>query len=196
MFLFRLCISHTIHFCRDEILEIVMSNFACDPIVQDDLGKYLNDILVQKPDYPRKWCCGTSRSLYCSECGSLLIEKEHWPTSIQLGQLQLPFDLDVILSDRRRSATGFHALVLIEASRNSNDRSEAIRGFIDPNDTNEVLRKNTFTTVDDHVRLFDIENGASLPSYEDNGEVFVLFPSKKIQTFVKCSDSSETPSCT
>ena len=155
-----------------------MSNFACDSGVQDDLGKYLSEILLQKPDYPRKWCCGTSRSLYCSECGSLLIEKEHWPTSIQFGELQLPFDLDVILSDRRRSATGFHALVLIEASRNNNDQSEAIGDLIDPNDTREILHKNTFTTVDDHVRLFDIKNGASLPNYEDNGEIFVLFPSK------------------
>lgn len=155
-----------------------------DSGVQDDLGKYLSEILLQKPEYPRKWCCGTSRSLYCSECGKLLIEKELWPKPLQLGQLQLPFDLDVILSDRRRAATGFHAFVLIQASRNSkgNDHTTEECGFIqsisDSSENEDASIKNTFSTVDDNVRVFDIKNGASLPSYQDDGEVFVLFPSK------------------
>jgi hypothetical protein len=161
-----------------------MRELASDVRVQDDLGKYLNEILLQKPNFPRKWCCGTSRSLYCSECGRLLIEKEFWPSPLQTGQIQLPFDLDVVLSDRRRAATGFHALVLLQASRNCDDYDHTMKGsevtsdIIDHDETKDIWSKNTFSTVDNHVRLFDIKNGASLPNYEDDDQVFVLFPSE------------------
>lgn len=172
---------------------------------QEALGNYLNDILLQKPVYERKWCCGVSRSLYCTECCNLLIEREMWPVPLQGGKLRLPFDLDIILSDRRRSSTGFHALILIEANQNGGKRvtrnelhpdevqdknhSKVTYGNFESKNTGKnAHQKNTFSTEDEHVRLFDIKNGAVLPKYEDDEKTFVLFPSQKSIPLTSVSD--------
>jgi len=62
----------------------------------------------QRQNWPRVHCCGTSRSLYCPECYSLLIPRSDWPSEIT----PLPFDLKVVLHDRRSAATGIHLKVL------------------------------------------------------------------------------------
>jgi len=81
---------------------------------QSNLEEYLDDFLENKRSYPRIHCCGSSKSLYCTECQRLLIPKSEWPPSLLDGHLQLPFDLDIILNDRKKSATGFHAVVLLK----------------------------------------------------------------------------------
>lgn len=121
---------------------------------EEELGLYLNSFLEDRKVFPipRKKCCGTSRSLYCTECCKLLVEKREWPTSIQKGRLELPFDLDIVLDDRRNSATGFHALVLCNESQSVKEECQK-------------------------VRLFDIEREDTLPNYEDEENTFILFPS-------------------
>lgn len=63
-------------------------------------------------------CCGSSPSLYCSQCCRLLVRPKSmlWPKSVYSGTLKLPFDLHVVLDDRRTSAAGLHAVTLLEAS--------------------------------------------------------------------------------
>lgn len=60
--------------------------------------------------WTRKICCGTSRSLYCPICCSLLVPED----CKKPAPVQLPFDLDIILTDRRGSSSGLHAVTLTE----------------------------------------------------------------------------------
>ena len=83
---------------------------------QLNLGRYLDAFLQNRKAYPRTKCCGSSRSLYCTECQRLLVPKLECPASLRDGRLRLPFDLDILLCDRRKSATGLHAFVLLQAS--------------------------------------------------------------------------------
>ena len=147
------------------------SEQATTNTTEEDLATYLNAFLIDTKGtkFPRKKCCGTSRSLYCIECSKLLIDRERWPTSIQAGHLELPFKLDIVLNDRRLSATGFHALVLLKASRGSSQDSSI----------DAIEEENQCITQQEQVRLFDIENGEQLPSYEGTVKnTFLLFPSE------------------
>lgn len=126
------------------------------------LETYLNSFLHKRQSYPRVRCCGSSKSLYCSECYNLLVPRPNLPLAIQKGHLDLPFDLDIVLNDRRRSASGIHAAVLIKASQLGRDES---------------IREGS------HVQIFDVKKGDNLPCYSEHfGEIntgtFVLFPSK------------------
>jgi hypothetical protein len=143
---------------------------------EEDLATYLNAFLhdVEGSKFPRKKCCGTSRSLYCVECSKLLIDRERWPASIQAGHLDLPFSLDIVLHDRRLSATGFHALVLLKASQGSNEDDDSSKSSHDVTEEESQV-----ITQQERVRLFDIENGDQLPSYEgEDNNTFLLFPSE------------------
>jgi len=101
-------------------------------------------------------CCGSSRSLYCPECFRLLVPESQWPRAIRDGGLDLPFELCVILSDRRRKATGIQALSILTAV-GSEDRGER---------------------RERHHKLIDIERGEEVPCLEDKiDETFLLFPS-------------------
>ena len=120
---------------------------------------------------PRQWprieCCGSSRSLYCSECAKLLVPQvDDCPEPIRSGALRLPFDLDILLDikERRTSSTGFHLQVLFDFMK---EHAE------------EPPRKT--------VRFIDLSR-ESVPSYEDidssehhgtDGGIFVLYPSKE-----------------
>lgn len=155
-----------------------------------NLEKYLNTFLqpcATKQQYPRQKCCGTSRSLYCTECCKLLIEREKWPLSIQSGVLDLPFALDIILSDRRLSATGFHALVLLRSSLAQVHEEGGNNCRVDSDDEGVARDKNeprdlggsiSSFSAEERVRLFDTEIGetATIPMYDDQ-TTFVLFPS-------------------
>lgn len=50
--------------------------------------------------------CQRSRSIYCAQCLKLL-------TKCPPVDLKLPFDLDIILDDKRETATGVQAIVLL-----------------------------------------------------------------------------------
>jgi len=138
---------------------------------EENLATYLNAFLQNIKVFPRKKCCGTSRSLYCTECCKLLIDRESWPTSIQAGQLDLPFYLDIVLNDKRLSATGFHAHVLLKASRGDlNDYNGC--------ETAQSQAQAHAHAQEERIRLIDIENNESLPSYEGEDNTYVLFPSE------------------
>jgi len=195
-------------------------------VKNNQLQEYLNSFLLnpEKYTYPRVQCpCtfdaantgasssagvgGGSKALYCTDCSRLLIPRDQWPLAIQNGQLDLPFYLDILLSDKRRSSSGFHALVLYRASRQGGYDYDGHRrghghghghGHCDGGggETNDSCSNQQ--RQEDKVRLFDLEKGDALPNYhhhhhdnddvnDDNdnalleypkGKTFVLFPSK------------------
>lgn len=79
-----------------------------DPHVTMYLDSFLPPRKVE-----RVRCCGTSRSLFCEECGRLLIPLDEWPSCLRDGSLRLPFHLHIILDDDRSTATGMHAVALL-----------------------------------------------------------------------------------
>jgi DTW domain len=122
-------------------------------------------------DFARISCptCHASRSLFCADCAQLLLPPEQWPKPIHEGQLLLPFDVDIILNDRRLSATGVHLYSIFQSMEG-------------------------YCSVKSHVtscRLFDIDRGEEIPNYakdEGNG-TFVLFPgptSQPLSSVVDC----------
>ena len=120
---------------------------------------------------PRVRCerCHASRYLYCSDCLSILIDAVHWPTAISSGSLRLPFALDVFLADRRSSSTGVQLITLLRASESVN------LGKSDP--ANSENKSGELKLPLQQVRLFDVEFGDSLPSYEnESDQTFLLFP--------------------
>lgn len=111
--------------------------------------------------WPRVLCplCNASRHIYCFDCCELLIPKSDLPESLRNGTLKLPFELDILLADRRASSTGVQLATLFR--------------YASPNSPAAV------------VRLFDQEKNESIPDYlHDNGEsspidTYVLFPGSK-----------------
>lgn len=97
-------------------------------------------------------CCGSSRCFYCTECYKLLVPEEECP----IGMRSLPFNLHIILHDRRCVASGLHAKVLSERF--------CSKGATDKNDCSK------------RVQVFDLERLDPLPEcFPEN--TYVLFPS-------------------
>lgn len=132
------------------------------------------------------------------------MDRKRWPSSIQTGKLDLPFDLDIILSDRRLSATGFHAHVLLRsslglgqgefngdigissiASRDGLGLGDSVGNGIqkDEENTHGIMAGENIESVEsveliERVRLFDTEIGDPIPTYNQEDQTFVLFPSE------------------
>mmetsp|Transcript_26015 Transcript_26015/g.39380 ORF Transcript_26015/g.39380 Transcript_26015/m.39380 type:complete len:281 (-) Transcript_26015:781-1623(-) len=113
----------------------------------------------RRANWPRVHCCGTSRSLYCPECFSLLIPRSDCPLKID----PLPFDLNVILHDRRSAATGIHL---------------------------KVLHKN-YGMDSNQVEVYDLERMEPLPEYFPPG-TYLLFPSDNSIPLEKVSKKINT----
>ena len=123
----------------------------------DEIIPFLESFLTpESMELQSQWdrvkCCHASRSLYCSECYQLLIPTAHWPKNIQAAVNNttfrlLPFDLHVILQDRRKSATGLHVAVL-----------------------DKITRKQQVVVV-------DMERKEPIPEYQERKGPFLLFPS-------------------
>lgn len=121
-----------------------MCNF--DP--EERLSSYLDSFSEKhETSAMRIKCCDSSRSLYCSECCRLLIPESELAPCLQKGTLKLPFDLHVIMQDRRASATGLHAMALLQGA----------------------------TSVGP-VTLVDVERGESIPEYQNAKNTYLLFP--------------------
>ena len=132
----------------------------------------------------RSRCCGNSTCIYCPECCKVLVSKSNLPDSLQNNDVCLPFDLDIILDDRRRAATGLHALMLLKDTNSSQDKNESI----DPTsnsqpqnsadievegitstcklDTNQHRCTASATKKCGIVTLIDLDKGDSIPRYE------------------------------
>ncbi|GAX25989.1 hypothetical protein FisN_4Hh527 [Fistulifera solaris] len=78
---------------------------------------------------PRVVCplCRTSRAIYCPTCYQILIEESQRPEGIQ--SLRLPFHLDILLDDRRTSATGIPVGSIFGCSPHSRKSSDPVRIF-------------------------------------------------------------------
>jgi len=154
-----------------------------DRRVHSYLNKILND--THAKSFERVICCNSSRSLYCEECCRLLVPDDSIPNSIRLRKrnnidmeltsseegrpLTIPFNLHVYLNDRRKSATGLHAVALL------------LNG----------IDGNNFESV----KLFDSKrDDDNIPSYLNDSSTYLLFPSpesvslesvaSKVQTLV------------
>ena len=96
--------------------------------------------------------CGASRSMYCFDCCRLLIPEEQRPDPLRDNTLRLPFNVDIILDDRRAASTGVQLKTLMDSM---SDR-------------------------DGRIRLFDKELHEEVPDYSANLEdyegTYVLFP--------------------
>jgi len=95
--------------------------------------------------------CKVSRSLYCATCLEILLPQSQWPDVVKDQELQLPFDLDIILNDRRFSSTGIQLATILEAAKSPNT-----------------------------IRIADLNLEDPFPTYENDDEqdgTYLLFPS-------------------
>jgi DTW domain-containing protein YfiP len=116
------------------------------------LSSYLENFsspasLEQQEKWGRVECCHSSRSLYCSDCFRLLMPSSDWPEALHT--TKLPFNLHIILHDKRKAATGIHAVVLDQASPYANQ-----------------------------VTMVDIERDEVIPDYSTARQTYLLFPSE------------------
>jgi DTW domain len=118
-------------------------------------------------DFGRIICetCNASRSLYCADCTRVLLPQEQWPKPLRDGSLYLPFDVDIILSDRRISATGVQLYTILTSMKRSSLRF--------PDDGSCVEESHST-----NCRLFDLERHEEIPQYSDaqTDGTFLLFP--------------------
>ncbi|KAL7530475.1 hypothetical protein ACHAXR_003516 [Thalassiosira sp. AJA248-18] len=155
-----------------------------------NLLKYL-DSFLETPPFPRVVCCKTSQSLYCKECCRLLVPDGSLPVPIGLRKslasenrnvvdfsegrpLKLPFNLHIILDDRRGSATGIHAVSLLN-EKEGIDCSEG-------QDSSQTGHNadNTYSSNDSlgAVKLIDVTKNDEIPKYHPgDATTFLLFPS-------------------
>jgi len=74
---------------------------------------------------PKSWqrvvCCESSRSLYCPVCCRLLVPNEDWPDAIRDNKFlhPLPFDLHILVDDRRASSTGVQVQAIFNPRKDS-----------------------------------------------------------------------------
>ena len=163
------------------------SNDGSELEAEEQLFEYLNSF-DGRTSFPRRTCCDSSRSLYCKECCHLLVPDHVLPDAISLHigkkdvsgnsdvtrdttekrqrPLRLPFNLQIVLDDRRCSATGLHAVALLNSGKEILDTCDDLLGS---------------------VKLIDIANGDEVPNYreEDSNSIdaieqpekaFLLFP--------------------
>lgn len=134
----------------------------CDTKVTDveiSVQKYLDSFIADSTTFDRIFCCETSSSLYCSKCCNLLVPDDSLPSCLHNNSVNLPFNLDIILDDRRASATGLHAVALLNNTNNS-----------------------TIDQSSNSVQLIDVANNDEIPRYSNQNDIddestYLLFPS-------------------
>ncbi|KAK1736678.1 DTW domain-containing protein [Skeletonema marinoi] len=123
------------------------------------LVEYLNSF-DGKTSFPRRTCCNSSRSLYCKECCRLLVPDDVLPDPISLRREVKDTG---VLDDRRCSATGLHAVALLNSGEENHKSADDLGS----------------------VTLIDVANGDDIPNYDYNSidpieqseTAFLLFPS-------------------
>jgi len=126
-------------------------------VVERSVQEYLDSFLQSGDNvktFDRVFCCETSSSLYCSKCCNLLVPDDSLPSCLHNNSLNLPFNLDIILDDRRASATGLHAVALLNNINNS-----------------------TIDQSSNSVQLIDVANNDEIPRYSNQNDTYLLFPS-------------------
>ena len=175
-------------------------------LAERKVQKYLASFLEKPLDFGRQRCCNSSQSLYCKDCLRLLVPCRSLPVAItsrwklikshrleehnehcksqehfrhsesEKRPLQLPFDLQIVLSDRRGSATGLHAVALLDEKRGRNKAGSSQNG---PRIDGSDHETSSSLSVNDSVTLIDLANGGKIPRYQhvDSSGTFLLFPS-------------------
>lgn len=148
------------------------------------LVEYLNSF-DGNTTFPRVTCCNSSRSLYCNECCRLLVPDDVLPDSISLRRevnssasssdkadtdddrqrpLKLPFNLRIVLDDRRGSATGLHAVTLL-----NNESNNGSVKLID-------IANGDGDDIANYQRSIPEEDNNSIDPIEQPETTFLLFP--------------------
>jgi DTW domain len=126
-------------------------------------------------DYTRVTCdtCNASRSMFCAECTRLLLPHDQWPQPIRDRSLYLPFDVDIILNDRRVSATGVH----VHTIYSSMVQGTSCDQHLGEHTSDEESQRTTI------CRLFDVDRNEDIPNYsnESTDGTFLLFPGSNSQ---------------
>lgn len=151
---------------------------------EEALVRYLDECVTEatNDDFSRTRCeaCSSSRSMYCFDCLRLLVPRERWPEPVRDGRLRLPFDVDIILDDRRSSATGVQ-LKTILASMLAQEEEEEVHSA-------KPIRTRGA------CHLYDIDRDEEIPNYSEakDGETFLLFPGPTSQAFSTIVDTTGT----
>ncbi|KAL7549655.1 hypothetical protein ACHAWF_012921 [Thalassiosira exigua] len=146
-----------------------------------------------KQSFDRVFCCGASRSFYCKECCRLLVPDHSLPSPIsgrsgmasaknvldrscsERRPLKLPFNLHIILDDRRGSATGLHAVALLNNRRIDEEHDD--RCCTDDQDCGDCGGDNHPNGAGP-VTLIDTSKGDEVPHYGFGTDAtYLLFPS-------------------
>jgi DTW domain-containing protein YfiP len=117
------------------------------------LSNFLSELTTI--EHPRLRCpsCHGSRTIYCPDCLELFVPKEDWPESVISGTLQLPFQLDILMDDRKASSTGVQVATILKAA-----------GLF------ENFR--IYDLTDENESIPDYDNEAN----EEDGGTYLLFP--------------------
>ena len=146
--------------------------------------------------FPRVDCCKPSQSLYCKDCCRLKVPDEALPLPIRLRHssidnaseltsdevrrhgrsLELPFNLHLILDDRRGCSTGIHAVALLGGLRETPNHASYLTQHntttvteiykIDPCEQSQILEK--------AMEVYDHDQSTTS---EDEPSTYFLFPS-------------------
>jgi hypothetical protein len=167
------------------------NNDGSDLAVEEQrLVDYLNSFDGRTSLFPRRTCCNSSRSLYCKECCRLLVPDDVLPDAISLRRekkdvgensavirdiaekrqrpLRLPFNLHIILDDRRSSATGLHTIALLNNGEEIAETSDDIGS----------------------VKLIDVANGDDVPNYHSRNQRCAT--TEKDNNSIDATEQSET----
>lgn len=165
-----------------------------------ELDHALTSELETRASFDRVVCCNTSQSLYCKECYSLLVPDHSLPIPIScrrrtIGEttldnqfegrpLRVPFNLHIILDDRRGSATGIHAMALLNGTNEKGAGSNHHGEDKDDSQTDSIADSMNVNPSNDFsdlglVKLIDLANNDEIPNYrQDDASTFLLLPSE------------------
>jgi hypothetical protein len=126
---------------------------------EDALIDFLKECTLVEGAAVRIRCptCNASVSLYCSSCCQIMVPREKWPKTITDGSIRVPFDIDIIVDDRRTASTGIHVPAILSSGGH---------------DSKPVLTNNAAP----RIRLFDREISDDIPDYDKERNTFLLFP--------------------
>lgn len=143
---------------------------------QQVLAEYTKAGRPPPASWERVYCCGSSRHLYCEVCFRLLVPTADLPEDLL--RLELPFDVDILLDDKRSSSTGVQIASI--------DRAIRARVEIGEQAAEPLQLKH-------RAQVLDIDKD-EVPSYdgEESEGTYVLFPgegSVPISTLVSNDES-------
>lgn len=130
---------------------------------EEVLKNYIENISLPPKHWQRVDCCGSSRYVYCPECFCILIPTEDWPIPLKGSSVQLPFQVDVLLEDRRKSSTGVQLVSVLRALESCDDQKEM------------KMDASAQSSLSNY-KLYDVDRNDQIPNYENQEGTYLLFP--------------------